>query len=1048
MEGNSSLNYFTCTLGDASSLTKSSPEFATVNKLLEVQANRHPEYPAAAFPVLLNNNHGQQYDIFTFKDLYEGSLEAAACFSWKGHAKRLDKPLECVALLCHSSISFLFAWLGLMRAGYSVLLIAPQCSPAAIFTLSTSCEASLLYHDEAHTGLASSLEAEKELKPIHGPEVSSEDVAYIHHSSGTSSGIPKPIAQTHHGVVAVLPCLQGQDAATFTTTPLYHGGIADCFRAWTSNALIWLCPGADAPITSETILSCLSISKIATEKENTPVVRYFSSVPYILQMLSEISGGLKALQDMDIVGVGGAALPETVGDRLVEENVHLVSRFGSAECGFLLSSHRHYPTDRNWQHLRVPNTDSLLRFEGERYESDLSELIVLPDWPHMAKRNRDDGSYATCDMFQPYPTVKNAWKYHSRSDCQITLLTGKKFDPAPIEDAIRSSSLMIEDIFIFGSGRQIAGAIVLPSKSVDHTSKNTRHEIWKVIQMINSQQQPHARVSQIMFKILDNTCPPLERSSKGTILRGQTERYYASTIDSMYHPGSSTSDKTEKSRSSFSDQVVDSTIRTIVAEVLGNDIDLSDDSDFFHHGVDSTKATQIRSSLQQSFRRSSLPWNIVYDYENIKGLIRYFSESQTQKRADMNNDSHQGMMHLVENYSNFNPPQISNEGTVERSQCGHTVILTGATGGLGAHILNGLRGDSAVSQIICLVRAEDDTTAWTRVSKSLTQRRLHPLSSPDSDQNVLCIPTQLAEPDLGFSAETLSNLSHKVTHIIHAAWAVNFSVPLSSFAKEHLSGLQHLINFAESCRRFEQFAFCSSTASVIAQAQVAGDNPIREEIYPEPPPENSLGYSKSKWVAEAICSKATGSSRLSGKMKILRIGQLTGDTKNGVWNRSEARPLMLSTAPQLSCLPKLDEKLSWLPVDVAAQAVLNISLLSQSTQTASPCTVYHLVNNDQTTAWLDLLDWVKKQSTEEILLAEPTEWLEKLEQLDHHPAKSLLGLWKNSLGNVGKDVDTEDKIGPVVFDTENASNASQFMQDVAPVDEVLVGKIWQFLQNT
>lgn len=52
-----------------------------------------------------------------FRQLYEGSLKSAACLSF-------DEGRACVGLLCASSVNFLFTWLGLIRAGYSVLLIA------------------------------------------------------------------------------------------------------------------------------------------------------------------------------------------------------------------------------------------------------------------------------------------------------------------------------------------------------------------------------------------------------------------------------------------------------------------------------------------------------------------------------------------------------------------------------------------------------------------------------------------------------------------------------------------------------------------------------------------------------------------------------------------------------------------------------------------------------------------------------------------------------------------------------------------------------------
>jgi hypothetical protein len=86
---------------------------------------------------------------------------------------------------------------------------------------------------------------------------------------------------------------------------------------------------------------------------------------------------------MDIVGVGGAALPAEIGDRMVKAGVNLISRFGSAECGFLLSSFRDFARDKNWQYLRNYNPPSLVDFEPR--DDNLAELVVKSGWPHMVQ---------------------------------------------------------------------------------------------------------------------------------------------------------------------------------------------------------------------------------------------------------------------------------------------------------------------------------------------------------------------------------------------------------------------------------------------------------------------------------------------------------------------------------------------------------------------------------------------------------------------------------------------------------------------------------------
>lgn len=426
---------------------------------------------------------------------------------------------------------------------------------------------------------------------------SEHDIAYIFHTSGTSSGLPKAIPQTHHAAVGVLPCLEGQDSATFTTTPLYHGGIADCFRAWSSSAMIWLFPGTSTPITTNNIIRCLSAAQSATTGQYSPVVKYFSSVPYVLEMLSNERGGVSMLQRMDLVGVGGAALSSTIGDCLVQNGVKLFSRFGSAECGFLLSSNREFEIDKEWQYLRVPPGSEYLRFEGQEDGSRLSELQVLKGWPHMAKLNREDGNFSTSDLFEPHPTISTAWRYHSRDDSQIMLITGKKFDPAPMEDEIRCESARISDVFIFGNGQQIPGALIFSTKNSDTYQEDFTENVWTVIQKVNQRGQNHTRISRNMVAIMPPEAGGLKKSSKGTTLRNEAEKAFSTYISQLY--GDVQLDVKTTLFEDMTGDEIKRIIRSIIAETLQSERRLEEDSDFYQHGVDSNQCTYIRSQLEK-----------------------------------------------------------------------------------------------------------------------------------------------------------------------------------------------------------------------------------------------------------------------------------------------------------------------------------------------------------------------------------------------------------------------------------------------------------------
>jgi thioester reductase-like protein len=182
---------------------------------------------------------------------------------------------------------------------------------------------------------------------------------------------------------------------------------------------------------------------------------------------------------------------------------------------------------------------------------------------------------------------------------------------------------------------------------------------------------------------------------------------------------------------------------------------------------------------------------------------------------------------------------------------------------------------------------------------------------------------------------------------------------------------------------------------------------------------------------------------MKGRIKVLRIGQLTGDTTNGVWNMTEAWPMMLSTVEAVGCLPKRDDKLSWLPLDIAAQAAVEISLgQSEGQNHDETCQVFHIVNNFAKTSWEDLLSWIREVRSKSFDIVEPSVWAGKVGNLESHPAKNLLWLWA---GDRTKRKESEGRSGPF-FDVANAERRSEAMRSVKPVDKELVQKIWRWIE--
>lgn len=222
-------------------------------------------------------------------------------------------------------------------------------------------------------------------------------------------------------------------------------------------------------------------------------------------------------------------------------------------------------------------------------------------------------------------------------------------------------------------------------------------------------------------------------------------------------------------------------------------------------------------------------------------------------------------------------------------------ILTGATGSLGAHLLAQLVGNSDIKTVYCLVRGSKPAE---RIKESLKERKIEHADFG----KVVAIAADLSQPGLGLNSSILAELREEVSLIMHIAWPVNFNLRLKSF-EPHIAGLHNLIQFSLSVKRSTpaQLFFCSSISAAF--------NTPTPAIIPEAVIEDfsraaNTGYAQSKFVGEHIVQN---SRRFGALSYVVRVGQIVGDTRNGVWNDKEFVPLILRSALTLKALPGLQE---------------------------------------------------------------------------------------------------------------------------------------------
>ncbi|KAL1746963.1 hypothetical protein HDZ31DRAFT_32891 [Schizophyllum fasciatum] len=954
-------------------------------------------------------------------------------------------PPRIVAVLVSSSIDESFLEMALAKLGMTALLLSVNNSVQAVAHLTKLTKATHLvfgprFADEA-------LEAQKLLReqgasveivpdkrfPLWGdegaaaasvkpyqarltPDQERDRPGVLLHSSG-STGFPKPVYVTHYGLVANIALNQNKPA--FSTLPVFHGyGHFAIFRCFYACQPITLFP-PHLPLTSGNIVKVLAAS---------PPVKQCFAVPYVIKLMGETVEGIDALASFDVVSYAGAALPDDLGDRLTKANVNLLSIYGTTETGSLMNSQRDFVTDKLWNWVRpLPSSKAFLVFEPRGNAA--FELVVKDGYPPKIETNRPDGSYATKDLFLQHPARPGLYKYVGRLDDTLVQTLGEKTNPVPIELAIRGNSPLVQEAIVFGAGRPQTGCLVLPSELAKDMLRNELMEkIWPVIEMANEAAPTHSRLLPEMVEFLPyGTQIPV--ATKMSILRPACYAKFKDIIDKVYERFEQ-GNQAEKLRLSgpeleqFVFSTIAKTVGTTKAGLLTRDIDL------FAFGVDSLQGTRIRNTLQKSLDLGGqvLGQNVVYEFPTVAKLAGHIAELQSGTSATSTEASqHELMLSMVEKCAAHLTTKRAAGTAGKESQ---VVLLTGATGSLGAHVLARLTASPAVRKVVCLSRAKSHEESLSRVKDSLAQRKFSLTQAQTA--KIVSYAANPNTPDLGLSQPQYDALAAEITTVIHNAWPVNFNLSLASY-DEHIRGALHLLNLALASARGADFFFSSS----ISCRQAGPEARVPEDFPTSPATAAGTGYARSKWVVERLCQRA---AEKGVRVGVLRIGQMVGDTENGVWNETEAWPLMFKGAQTMGALPKTGERVYWLPVDYAGRSISEIVHLADAPQSI----VYHIVDPLSASWDEDILGGLRDAGLV-FDAVDKEEYVRRLEASEKDPAKNpiikLLPFFRARYQGASKRA-------PMVFDTEKTSAVAPSIANAPPTTRNLVVKWCKHWQET
>lgn len=352
-----------------------------------------------------------------------------------------------------------------------------------------------------------------------------------------------------------------------------------------------------------------------------------------------------------------------------------------------------------------------------------------------------------------------------------------------------------------------------------------------------------------------------------------------------------------------------------------------------------------------------------------------------------------------------------------------------------------------VRKVYCLVRTGSPIESYDRLTQSLRARRVYSTLDDSARSKLIAVPAVLSEPDLGLGSTAYNSLTTEVTDVIHCAWSVNFNLHLTSFEKDSIAGLKNLLDLCLKAQRPTpaSFNFCSSVSAVVNTE----DPQVPEALPKQLSYAQNMGYAQSKLVGEHICANAARQTGL--KTRILRIGQVIGDRKHGIWNPAEAVPLMLQCAITIGALPRLNEYPLWLPVDTVAETVVEISLADSDTLTRpgddgegdAYDDVFNIISPCPFHWTRDLLPFLRSADLEFEELA-PRDWIRRLRSSSPDPvANPPIKLVEFFAGKY----DTDEPRRKLGWDTDKTRRVSSALRNSAPLDQEIVRRMVSFFRE-
>lgn len=356
-------------------------------------------------------------------------------------------------------------------------------------------------------------------------------------------------------------------------------------------------------------------------------------------------------------------------------------------------------------------------------------------------------------------------------------------------------------------------------------------------------------------------------------------------------------------------------IETTLADIWCNVLNLEEvgiNENFFEIGGDSLSAMLVNA------KAISFHWNLTlqdfYRYQTIADLAAKIQGKMSGERRERHPVS-------LEMGELAHAPSQAVPAGGQGPRPWQNVLLTGATGYLGIHLLDEILSNTAAN-VFCLVRGGDPEAAEERLQKSL-EFYFDGKYQNQVGQRIRVVNGDITLEKFGLTRDDYRSLAVQADIIIHAAAVVKHYGESALFKKVNVEGTARLVALAAE---FNKSLHHVSTMSVFGGMAHLGPRSVTEnDFYIGQDLENI--YVQSKFEAEKLIFEAMGQGLQAA---VYRVGNLSERHRDGQFQMNRRDNMfhnILQGLIQTGICPDilLENHLELTPVDACSRALIGLA---------------------------------------------------------------------------------------------------------------------------